>query len=108
MTRIGWDTDTQRYIFRDTDGSIYDAEPGGQLRLVSRPSRDNNQGSISSHLQSTVNKTDPRRRTSAADARPPSEAQPDHDNIRHLANLPGHASFTHDCYCVVQQDILAE
>lgn len=40
MTRIGWDTDTQRYIFRDTDGSIYDAQPGGQLRLVSRPPKD--------------------------------------------------------------------
>ena len=39
MQRIAYDSDTNRYTFRDTDGSVYEGgEYGGNLRLVSRPS----------------------------------------------------------------------
>jgi len=38
MERIGYDSDTQRYTFRDSDGCIYEGtEYGGTLKLVSRP-----------------------------------------------------------------------
>ena len=38
MVRIGYDSDTQRYQFRDSDGSIYEGSVyGGDLKLVSRP-----------------------------------------------------------------------
>lgn len=38
MERIGYDSDTQRYTFRDSDGCIYEgSETGGMLTLVSRP-----------------------------------------------------------------------
>ncbi|GJE83942.1 hypothetical protein PsYK624_000150 [Phanerochaete sordida] len=40
MERIGYDSDTQRYTFRDSDGCIYEgSESGGMLTLVSRPHR---------------------------------------------------------------------
>ncbi len=39
MERIGYDSDTHRYTFRQADGSLYEgSEYGGDLRLVSRPS----------------------------------------------------------------------
>ncbi|KIP10550.1 hypothetical protein PHLGIDRAFT_28382 [Phlebiopsis gigantea 11061_1 CR5-6] len=38
MQRIGYDSDTQRYTFRDSDGCIYEGgTSGGDLVLVSRP-----------------------------------------------------------------------
>lgn len=40
MQRIGYDSDTQRYTFRDSDGCIYEGtEYGGMLTLVSRPQK---------------------------------------------------------------------
>ena len=40
MQRIGYDSDMQRYTFRDSDGSIYEgAAYGGTLTLVSRPQK---------------------------------------------------------------------
>ena len=45
MTRIGYDSDTQCYVFRDADGSVYEGEvSGGNLRLVSRPGQKTEQG----------------------------------------------------------------
>ena len=39
MQRIGYDSDTHRFTFRDTAGNIYEGdEYGGELRLVERPS----------------------------------------------------------------------
>ncbi|EKM59012.1 uncharacterized protein PHACADRAFT_249166 [Phanerochaete carnosa HHB-10118-sp] len=40
MERIGYDSDTQRYTFRDSDGCIYEGnEYGGTLTLISRPQK---------------------------------------------------------------------
>ena len=45
MQRIGYDSDTQRYKFRDSDGSIYEGGTyGGDLILVSRPTMKTKQG----------------------------------------------------------------
>lgn len=45
MEQIGYDSDTQRYTFRDSDGSIYEGgQYGGDLVLVSRPTKPNATG----------------------------------------------------------------
>lgn len=43
MERIGYDSETRRYTFRDTNGATYIGSPGeefgGQLKLISGPTR---------------------------------------------------------------------
>lgn len=45
MEKIGYDSDTHRYTFRDSDGCIYEGgESGGSLTLVSRPTQRSKRG----------------------------------------------------------------
>ncbi|USP78690.1 carbohydrate-binding module family 50 protein [Curvularia clavata] len=49
--RVGYDADTQIYSFRDSDGNMYESEPGnryGELRLVGSLSRQPSSDSIDS------------------------------------------------------------
>lgn len=72
MQRIGYDSDTQRYTFRDSDGCIYEGgTSGGDLVLVSRPTvkSKSKQGAKTFPLTKPLILTvTPRRRANTADA----------------------------------------
>ncbi|KAK7464138.1 hypothetical protein VKT23_006301 [Stygiomarasmius scandens] len=49
MERIGYDSDSGRYIFRDRDGSIWQGQPGAQFSEMTLVSRGSSGSSSDSH-----------------------------------------------------------